>query len=695
MKPIIVRRPLDWRAPGAVLSLAATLSILACAPVAESEDAPAAAAPASRFGDYGPEPPPFDGRNRHSVYVAMEDGVRVAVDYYLPTANGVAVEEPAPVVLHYTRYVRAWEGEDGKLTTALDQDPVLEHLSRHGYVVAVADARGTGASFGVNNVAFSPEETADSHTLIEWLAAQPWSSGKVGMQGRSYPGMTQYEAATQAPPALKAIFAEMAGPTAFDFVFTNGTYKKDFVDQWGKLTKEMDLSTGWPKPARVDADADGKERDRAVAGHAANLWAHDVMSTPETRRRDFDGGAKNGARWSWEAIATIDDLDEIQKSGVAIYHLVGWYDIYTTQQPFLYASLEGVPQKMMIGPWVHSGGYGGKVHKAEILRWYDYWLKGVANGIMDEEPVHYFVMAGNHTVPAEVADAGGSGTAEDAAAPEPRRSADEKAAEEGGAWIATREWPPSAERRRFHFGAGKSGSVDSVNDGTLAIAAAAATEGARPAGAAGGDPATAAGEDAYRVDYTSTVGSFSRWRNGYGSEREEPKGSTFFDERTAEDRKALTWTSPPLAEDLTIVGYPTLRLWVSTTHRDGDVIAYLEEIDAEGRAHYVTEGALRLSHRQLSPAPWDNFGLPFHRAQENDVVLMTPGAPTAVDFDLEGTAIVIDAGHRLRVTVAGADRANYELWPDPEGVDAPTLTVHRGGEHASYVELPIAGGGET
>ena len=57
---------------------------------------------------------------------------------------------------------------------------------------------------------------------------------------------------------------------------------------------------------------------------------------------------------------------------------------------------------MMIGPWVHSGGYGGRVHSAEILRWYDYWLKGIDNGVMDEPPVHYYVMKGNHTLPLDM-----------------------------------------------------------------------------------------------------------------------------------------------------------------------------------------------------------------------------------------------------------------------------------------------------
>ena len=531
---------------GAVLSLAA-----ACSPAGESEDAAASATAAvkpapSQFGDYGPATPPFDGRTRHSLYIPMKDGVEVAIDYYLPTPAGVETTEKLPVVLHYTRYQRATEDETGKLNTAVDEDPVLQHLSSNGYVVAVADARGTGASFGVNEGAFSPAETADSHTIIEWLAAQSWSSGKVGMQGRSYPGMTQYEAATQGPPALKAIFAEMAGPTAYDFVFTNGTYKKDFVDQWGSLTKQMDLSQS-TKPARVDDDADGKRRDEAVAAHAQNLWAHDILSTPDSRLRDFDGAAANGARWSWEAIDTIDDTASLEANKIAIYHLVGWYDIYTTQQPFLYEALEGrLPQKMMIGPWTHSGGYGGKVHKSEILRWYDYWLKGVENGIMDEEPVHYYVMKGNNTVPPQVASAGAAAdqrrqAGDEAAGGEtaPARSLDEEGAEDGSAWVATREWPPAgAATRRFSFDGGPSKTVESVNDGVLTDRGGA---GWRTGAAA---PAVAEGTDRYQVDYTSSMGTFSRWMNGYGSRRKEPANTAFFDERTAEDRKALTWTSP-------------------------------------------------------------------------------------------------------------------------------------------------------
>jgi len=656
--------------------------------VRSADAQPAAkAAAASRFGDYGPEAPPFDGRNRYSVYIPMKDEVRVAIDYYLPTAGGVEATDKLPVVLHYTRYQRATEDEQGKLHTALDEDPVLQHLSRNGYAIAVADARGTGASFGVNNGAFSREENADSATIIGWLAEQPWSNGRVGMQGRSYPGMTQYEAATQGAPALKAIFAEMAGPTAYDFVLTNGTFKQDFIEQWGRLTMEMDLSKS-TRPARVDADPEGKERDEAVAGHSRNLWAHEIFKTPESRLRSFDGAAANGAKWDWSSIATLDDSDAFENNNVAIYHLVGWYDIYTTQQPFLYETLEGgPPQKMMIGPWTHSGGYGGKVHKAEILRWYDYWLKGVENGVMDEPPVHYYVMNGNNTVPAD----DGAQQTSAASAEQSQRSRDEIEAEDASRWVATSAWPPAnVTGQRFALDGHRSGTIASVNDGSLVAGQVA--DASLPAPPV---PAVDAGGDRYPVDYTSTMGSFSRWMNGYGARRKQPADTTFFDERSAEDEKALTWTSPELTQPTTIVGYPVVHLVASSTHTDGDVFVYLEEIDEKGAAHYISEGALRASHRKLDLAPWSNFNLPWHRSDAGDLEPLAPNQPAELDFDLEGTAIVIDAGHRIRVTLTGADRGNYELWPDPKGKERPTLTIYRGGDKASWIELPVVVPGGT
>ena len=274
-------------------------------------------------------------------------------------------------------------------------------------------------------------------------------------------------------------------------------------------------------------------------------------------------------------------------------------------------------------------------------------------------------MRGNHTLPADV----------DAAAPEAPATLDEAGAEAGDAWAATDEWPPTTTRRKLWFAPGRSGTSRSVNDGNLVADSTLDSDGA-----------------SYTVDYTSRVGSFSRWMNGYGARREQPAGSTFFDERSSEDARALTYTSDPLKAALTVVGYPTVHLEVVSSHADGDFFVYLEEVDAEGRSHYVSEGSIRASHRKTSPAPFDNFGLPFHRSHADDLAEMVPGEPTALELDLMGTAIVLDAGHRIRITVAGADARNFALYPDPDDTEPPRFDLLRGGELGSYVELPVVEG---
>jgi putative CocE/NonD family hydrolase len=612
----------------------------------------------SSFGNYsGYSEEVYDSWNRYSVYVTMSDGIQIALDYFLPTANGDEASEPLPVILHYTRYIRATEVGD-IVITQVDGDPVLQNMLAHGYAVAVADARGTGASYGVHNGAFSAEETADSYEIIEWLANQAWCDGHVGMHGRSYPGMTQYHAATQAPAYLDAIFPEMAGPIVYDFIYRGGTYKSDFINVWGYATSLMDQGlAGLPAP--VDIDTTGSMRDEAITQHSDNLWA--TAFGHLAKYRNWSTTLDNGGYWSWDMISTINSIDEIDEAGIAVYHLVGWYDIYTTQQPTLYANLSSTPQKMMIGPWVHSGGYGGEVHRNEFLRWYDYWLKGVENGIMKEKPIHYYIMTGNHTLPEETGEL---------------VSEDEVNAEDGTRWQATKRWPPRPNmRKNYYFASGPSGTVDSFNDGRLVRRKTKAKQ----------------GQDEYTVDYTSISSTFTRWMNGYGARRPDPVGTTFFDERTFEDEKALTYTSAPMKKDLVVVGYPVVHLWVSSTHTDGDFLVYLEEVDDQGNSHYITEGALRASYRALGTAPWDNFGLPFHRCQEEDLAEL-PDEPVELVFDLMGTSIVIDAGHRIRVTVACADALNYALYPDPDGEDAPTITLYRNRNYPSFIELPVKHG---
>jgi putative CocE/NonD family hydrolase len=265
----------------------------------------------------------------------------------------------------------------------------------------------------------------------------------------------------------------------------------------------------------------------------------------------------------------------------------------------------------------------------EQLRWFDYWLKGVDNGIMDEAPIHYALM------------------------------------EDPGGWIWTsiQEWPPAeSESLTFFFRQGPSGTVESVNDGDLSR-----------------DRPPDSGANRYPVDLTTTTGTESRWDNA-------TNGSEYliYPDLSETDGKSLTYTSSPLGEDLRAVGHPIVTLWVTSSTRDGDFIVLLEEVDQTGMSHYVTEGVLRASHRKGGEAPWDNLSLPFHRGFAEDLSPLPRGEPEQLTLDLLPIATVFNAGNRIRVTVMGADSDNVEPPSAP-----PTYEVYWGASFPSNLTFPV------
>jgi putative CocE/NonD family hydrolase len=258
----------------------------------------------------------------------------------------------------------------------------------------------------------------------------------------------------------------------------------------------------------------------------------------------------------------------------------------------------------------------------EQHRWFDYWLKGIDNGIMNEPPIHYAVM------------------------------------NDPGDWVwkAATTWPlPEATPTDFHFAGGSPGLL---------------TETATGGGAA---------FDVYRVDPTTTTGNRSRWDNAVGA-----APMMVYPDLAPNDAKSLTYTTAPLAADLTVAGHPVVTLWLSSSTNDADLIVLLEEVDPTGASRYVTEGALRASHRRLSDAPWNNLGLPFQRGFKADATPLPAGVPTEIKMDLHPTSTVFNAGHRIRVAIMGADADNMEA-----PTRLPTLRVYHDGAHASRIALPV------
>ncbi len=151
----------------------------------------------------------------------------------------------------------------------------------------------------------------------------------------------------------------------------------------------------------------------------------------------------------------------------------------------------------------------------------------------------------------------------------------------------------------------------------------------------------------------------------------------------------MTYTTEPLASAIEVTGHPVAHVWLTSSAPDVDTFVYLEEVQADGSVHYVTEGQIRASHRALADPPYDRMGLPYHRSFKEDVRPLAAGEIVELAFDLQPTSILFPKGSCIRITITGADRDNFDTpitWP------APTIGILHGGTHASYVVLPIIGG---
>jgi len=574
----------------------------------------------------------YDGWARTSQYVAVRDGTRIAIDIFRPTKRGRLHEAPLPLIWEHRRYQRASIDENGTIHSQLDREdhPMRKAIS-HGYIFAVAAVRGSGASFGTRVDATPPAESRDAYDITEWLATQPWCSGPVGMYGISYSGTAQFMAASVAPPHLKAIFPEMAMFDLYDFGCPNGIFRQTFMKKWAQQVQALDLHQA-RKAAPVDTDRIQALLQQAVDEHRRNF---DLNRMFEALYRDSTFGDL-GQVYLTNSPSTY--VGKIRASHVAVYQRAGWFDMYPRDMLLWFSNLDG-PKKIAIGPWNHYTS-NGVDRGTEMLRWFDYWLKGIDNGIMDEPPIAYCVMD----------------------APRDRMIR----------WA--HQWPlPEARPTKFYLGAGPSNSIDSINDGLLC-------GGESSFGPSTGDACVAPtalerGFDVYTVNYTTTSGSATRWMPG------PPQ----YPDMAANDRQALTYTTKPLATAVEVVGHPVVRLWVRCSADDVDVFAYLEDVGPDGRSAYITEGCLRASHRKLSEAPYDRLRLPFLRSFAEDVMPLSD-EPVELVFDLLPTAQHFKAGHRIRLALTCADKDSYQpIRRDP----APTLRLLRDPQHPSHVNLPV------
>jgi uncharacterized protein len=576
--------------------------------------------------------------NRSAQYVTMRDGVRIAVTCWVPAS---AEHTPVPAVVRATRYWRNRVPAAGVFDPAGGEAGAFTHA---GFALVLVDVRGTGASFGVWDGPWGPAEVADLGEVAEWVAAQPWSTGRVGSHGVSYDGNTAELIAVPGAPSVRAIVPRFSDVDPFMHLsFPGGILLDSFVESWGTSNRALDhvdpapvmALTGESResvlermgaPERVDADTDGTLLAKAIEEHHGNI---DVWEVGRGLTFADDSAAR--------ALRVVESSPHhqralIQRSGVAIQAWASWYDAGTAAGALSRFNNIDNPMEVLIGPWSHGGAFDAQIGGTEPRP-----------AAMSRASQYGEIFRFLHTN----LDTGAVGT-------RTRRIrywhqfADE--------WRQTDTWPPAG-----------------TTTWTLLLAA----DGSLEAGSPAGPPAA----DVYDVDFAATTGPANRWATQSGG------GAVIYPDRRDADERCLTYTSAPLEHDLDLVGDPVVTLHLQCSTPDAAVHAYLEAVTPGGSVLYLTEGQLRLIHRRTSPAPVGEWHPgPYRTFRGQDAAPVAEGEIADVSFALLPLAARLRAGWRVRLAVAGCDTGTFVRIPEH---GTPTFRIHRSVTHVSRLELPL------
>jgi putative CocE/NonD family hydrolase len=567
-------------------------------------------------------PPANDVAVDHHIAIPMRDGVILYADIYRPVKSGAY-----PVLVSRTpystqRYPSAYE------------EPVF--FASRGYVFVFQDVRGRHESEGKWEPFRNDKE--DGYDTVEWAARQPWSNGKVGMQGHSYGGHVQWRAAMAKPPHLVTIFPIVASTSLYhNWVTLNGAWRLSFNFGWGadrqesRIMQNTGIHTmkGGPDSQRYDTVLP----HLPLLGMQELLGRHAQFYTDWIRHPDYDD--------YWKALNVEEVFEEI---GIPVHTHGGWFDIFTqgTQHGYTGVSQRGktaIARKqshMVIGPWEHGVsqvtgdvdfGPDAKLEREVFeLPWYDYWLKGIDNGVGSEPPVSLFVMGKN-------------------------------------IWRQENEFPLArTEYRKMYLSSGGHAN-SSEGDGRLSWEA----------------PAETSAPDRYEYDPKHPVPS-TGGNNCCGT----PTLSGPRDQRRIENRSdVLVYTSAPLGEELEVTGPVKVMLHASSDAVDTDFVAKLIDVYPDGRAMNVCEGILRARYREGANRPR----------------LLEPGKAYELAIDLVGTSNVFLKGHKVRVDVTSSHFPEFDRNPNtgrPFGVSAEVRTarqtIYHSAARPSHVILPVIPG---
>ena len=483
-----------------------------------------------------------------NVPAKMRDGITLYADIWRPEANG-----RFPILLQRTPY------DKRNLTVsseALGMNPIK--LVNDGYVVIIQDVRGRYSSEGD----FEPfiNEAEDGYDTVEWAANLPYSNGNVGMYGYSYTGINQWMAASENPPHLKAIFPQFSTTDFYSMNYTNGALIYGPLLYWVLMFIAPDtLKRRGPVDGTLGDDLLYiLDRLYEVFDDIAKGEKIELLKTLAPYYYEWLSHPSRDHYWD-----KFKGFSNWEKINIPAYHLGGWFDLFLegTLKNYIGMSecveMPGAKnnQKLMVGPWTHnirnemsgdlyvglSASYLG-INVTNIqIRWFDYWLKGVDNGILDEPPVKFFTMGENK-------------------------------------WREEKEWPLSRAVATKYYFHSNGGANSHKGDGFLTQTA----------------PIKGECPDKYNYELKNPVPTLGGSHILPASGVEYNAGPR--NQHKVENRSdVLVYTTPPLEEDIEVTGIIEVVLYASVDSTDTFWVAKLTDVYPDGNSYNLSEGILRAS----------------------------------------------------------------------------------------------------
>lgn len=563
--------------------------------------------------------------------ISMSDGVKLRGDLTLPAnSDGTPIGAKVPVVVTITAYNKTViaGGFGGTLAGA---DPA--YLVKRGYAQLTVDARGTGSSEGQWN-AFDARENKDGAEVMTWAHQQPWSNGNTAMTGASYMGISQIFAAAGKPAGLKAIFPQVPAADVYrDVVASGGQIDSGFMPLWLGLV----TATSLIPPAVATSDPQS-----AIGALASHNGAVGTFTAPTlVKALAGDETAYDGPFYKERS-----PINVIDKVTVPTFLIGGEYDLFQRGTPLLFERLQrrGVPTKMIIGPWDHlKGSSGAEVGNAghgplnELqLRWFDHYVKGVADPKLDSDiaPVTYF--------------------------------------EQGtGAWHKTSSW---VGKDRVASSWRLSGTASNGTAGAL-------TTGSAKDGTATVLPIPVAG---------LCTRSTNQWTAGIMGQN--PLPNPCLEDNRFNDTAGVTFDSAPVTSPVRFQGPINAHLFVSTVGGNGMLSVAVEDVAPDGTVKRLTGGWQVISHRAMdtSKSRYLDGKLiqafhPHTLAAEKPLAM---GAVAPVDVEVFPTGASIEKGHRLRIAVQAFDTPHLTPTLPQLAGSLTAMTIHNSALYPSTLTIP-------